>query len=173
MWITQTYLGTVEPEAKVFVYYLFEDYVEEQRQFTEKVQRALERLGESYGSSVSLLMPNPNYADRIEAEVREIRPVWEHVHGALPGLLISTTPLVKLESRSDECYYIPFDLRRSPSMVAKEISEARKLLDKTLSIKFTNRDKEVKPVFRRIGEAIELKPGLFGFRIDLKKLFIK
>lgn len=25
MWVTQTYLGNVEPNAKVFVYYLFED----------------------------------------------------------------------------------------------------------------------------------------------------
>jgi hypothetical protein len=24
MWVTQTYLGTVEPDAKMFVYYLFE-----------------------------------------------------------------------------------------------------------------------------------------------------
>ena len=155
------------------VEYLFEDYVDEQRKFTEKVQRALERLGEVYGGSVSLLMPNPNYADRIEAEVREIRPVWELVHESLPGLLISTTPLAKLEKLPDECYYVPFDLRLSPSMVANEIAEARKLVDKTLIVKATGRDSEVKSIYRRIGEAIELKPGLFGFRIDLKRLFAK
>ena len=25
MWVTQTYLGTVEPDARVFVYYFFEN----------------------------------------------------------------------------------------------------------------------------------------------------
>ncbi len=170
MWITQTYLGNVEPDAHVFVYYLYEDYVNEQKQFTEKVQQDLERLGDAFDNDVSLLMPNPKYADKIESEVREIRPLWEHVKGALPGLLISTVPLTKIEGFTEECYFIPFDVR-SRLMVTNTIQKARGLIDKELSIKRTHRDNEVKPAYRRIGEAIELKPGLFGFRIDLKKLF--
>lgn len=139
----------------------------------KKCSAHLRVLGEVYGGNVSLLMPNPNYADRIEAEVREIRPVWELVHESLPGLLISTTPLAKLEKLSDECYYVPFDLRLTPSMAANEIAEVRKLVDISLIVKATGRDSEVKSMYRRIGEAIELKPGLFGFRIDLKRLFAK
>jgi hypothetical protein len=76
MWITQTYLGTVEPDASVFIYYMYADYLDEHVEFTKEVQRLLEKFGEAYGNSVSLLMPNPNYANKIEFEVREIRPVW-------------------------------------------------------------------------------------------------
>jgi len=172
MWITQTYLGTVEPDANIFVYYLYEDYVNEQKVFTERVQQDLERLGDVYNKDVSLLMPNPKYANKIESEIREIRPLWEHVHEALPGLLISTVPLAQLENSSEECYFVPFDLR-SRFMVADTIRKARGLINKELSIKRTHRDNEVKPLYRRIGEAIELKPGLWGFAIDLKKLFSK
>lgn len=73
MWVTQTYLGTVEPEASVFIYYLYTNYIDAQVEFTNAVQRELEKFGEAYGSDVSLQMPNPNYAEKIEAEVREIR----------------------------------------------------------------------------------------------------
>ncbi len=170
MWITQTYLGSVEPDADIFVYYLYEDYVNEQKQFTEKVQEDLERIGDTFNDEVSLLIPNPKYADKIEAEVREIRPLWMHVKGSLPGLLISPVPLVKLDRFTDECYFIPFDTR-SRFRVAETIKNARSLISDELSIKRTNRDNEVKPSYRKIGDAIELKPGIFGFRIDLKKLF--
>ena len=170
MWITQTYLGSVEPDADIFVYYLYEDYVNEQKNFTEMVQTDLERLGDTFNEDVSLLMPNPKYADKIESEVREIRPLWMHVKGSLPGLLISPVPLVKLDRFTEECYFIPFDVR-SRFMVTDTIKKARSLISEELSVKRTHRDNEVKPAYRRIGEAIELKPGLFGFRIDLKKLF--
>jgi len=68
MWVTQSYLATVEPDVRVFVYYLFEEY-NEQKEFTENVQLHLERMGEVHGGNVSFLMPNPRYADRIESEM--------------------------------------------------------------------------------------------------------
>ena len=96
MCVTQTYLGTVEPDAKVFVYYFFEDYDPEQKRFTDRVQRELERLGELFGDQVSLLMPNPRYAGRIEAEVRENMALWTSLRGKFPGLFVSTLPLSKI-----------------------------------------------------------------------------
>ncbi len=76
MWVTQTYLGTVEPDVKVFIYYLFEDYNPDQTDFTNAVQFELEKMGAVFESNVSLLMPNPRYAARIEAEVRSIEKLW-------------------------------------------------------------------------------------------------
>jgi hypothetical protein len=58
-------------------------------------------------------------------------------------------------------------------MAAKIISEARKITDRILTLRLREHDKEVKSKFRRLGDSIELKPGLFGFRIDLKRLFFK
>jgi hypothetical protein len=52
MWITQTYLGTVDPDASVFIYYLYADYLDEHVEFTKEVQRSLEKFGEVYGNCV-------------------------------------------------------------------------------------------------------------------------
>jgi hypothetical protein len=131
MWITQSYLATVEPDAKVFIYYMFEEY-NDQMAFTQGVQSNLERMGETHGGEVSLLMPNPRYADRIESEMREIRPLWESVYSDLPALLISTVPMKKLSESTEKCICIPFkDL--SESEVAETISEVRRITYETIN----------------------------------------
>jgi hypothetical protein len=170
MWVTQTYLGHVEPDAKLFVYYFFEDYVREQKAFTERVQQELERLGEVFEDKVSLLMPNPRYAGRVEAEVREFRELWESLHGRLPGLFVSRKPLKSLKPTDDGCVYIPFETN-DPDKAATAIQQVRGVANETMSWDFAHRPSPKSPSFgERLGEAIELKPGIFGFRIDLKKL---
>jgi hypothetical protein len=96
MWVTQTYLGTPDPEADVFVYYLYLNYVDEQKIFTDKLQRELETLGDVFGGKVSLQMPSSRYAGKVEAEVRENKALWEAVYSELPGLLVSTVPLAEI-----------------------------------------------------------------------------
>ena len=173
MWVTQSYLSTVEPDAKVFIYYLFEDYNRNQKQFTRQVQRAMERMGEVHGTTVSLLMPNPNYADRIESEMRQIVPLWELIHGALPALLISTKPMKELDMNTEHCFCIPFNETRAHA-VAETISKARRLTYETLNYSFSEQEQLPQSSWgKRIGESIELKPGIFGFRLDLIKLFSK
>jgi len=170
MWVTQTYLGSVEPDAKLFVYYFFEDYAKEQKRFTERVQHELESLGEVFGSQVSLLMPNPRYAGRVEAEVRENRELWQSLRGNLPGLFVSRKPMAKLKPVDDSCVYIPFETN-DPENAAAIIRTVRGIANETLQWDYAH---HVPPTKKSFGEtffdAIELKPGIFGFRIDLKKL---
>jgi hypothetical protein len=171
MWVTQTYLGTVEPDAKLFIYYFFEDYRSEQTNFTESVQAELEKLGELFGDKVSLLMPNPRYAGHIEAEVRENRPLWESLKGELPGLFLSRVPLVRIDREADTCVYIPFPTRDSAS-VAKIIHRIRRIAGDTLSWDFANQQPPKRVSFAgRLRNAVEIKPGIWGFSIDLKALF--
>lgn len=131
MWVTQTYLGTVEPDADLFVYYFFGDYAEKKERFTQRVQRELERLGEVFGDQVSLLMPNPQYAGLMEAEVRENRPLWESLHGNLPALFVSRKPLAKIEPSDDSSFYIPFETN-DPEKAAKIIQRVRGIANETL-----------------------------------------
>lgn len=172
MWVTQTYLGTVEPDAKLFVYYFFMDYIDEQKRFTEMVQQELEKMGEVFGGNVSLLMPNPRYANRIESEVRENRALWESIYDKIPGLFISKEPLSKLTSTSDSCFFVSFEgqSRRDVLTAAKTI---RKLADETISWDFAHQNSGIKrqSFGSRLDDALELKPGIFGFRIDLRRLF--
>ena len=170
MWITQTYLGAIEPEAKLFVYYFFEDYAPKQKEFTEQVQIELERLGEAFGNKVSLFMPNSKYAGRIEAEVRENRQLWESLHGNFPGLFISKMPLAQIKPTDDECIYIPFETQH-PDKAAEVIQRVRRIANETLHWDHINNSSSSKKSFDdTFFDALELKPGIFGFRIDLKKL---
>ena len=172
MWITQSYLATVEPDAKVFIYCMFEEY-NDQMDFTQGVQFHLERMGEVHGGDVSLLMPNPRYADRIEAEMREIRPLWELVYSSLPALIISTEPMKNLSGSTEKCVCIPFK-GLSEEEVAETISEVRRITYETLLHAHKQpviRDRE--SPLERIGDSIEIKPGIFGVSIDLKRLFWK
>ncbi|MBY8934558.1 hypothetical protein [Pseudomonas fluorescens] len=172
MWVTQTYLGAVEPEAKLFVYYFFLDYIEEQKEFTELVQIELEKLGEVFGDNVCLLMPNPKYTGRIEAEIRDNQPLWQSVRSKLPGLFISKDPLSKFDAESGDNYFVPFKGQNTKDIRAAA-QTIRELSDKTICWYFQKKDTSItsKSLATRINDSIELKPGIFGIRIDLKKLF--
>lgn len=170
MWVTQTYLGEVEPNATVFVYYLFEDYNSEQTEFTDSVQRELEKLGTLFESKVSLLVPNPRYAARIETEVRGIQELWWSLQGKLPGIFISTSPLSAFDVTKGDYHFFSFD-ETTPKCAAETIQNVRRLVDEQLSWEFKNATpKEVPSFWARLYDAIEAKPGVYGFSIDLKKL---
>ncbi|MGK7941279.1 MAG: hypothetical protein AB4062_14245 [Crocosphaera sp.] len=170
MWVTQTYLGKVEPDAKVFVYYLFEDYNPVQTNFTNAVQSELEKLGDVHKSNVSLFMPNPSYAARIENELRGIQELWWSLNGKLPGILISTNSLSEFDVTKGNYYFASFE-QATPQCLAEIIQKLRTLIDEQLKWEFNNPSpKEVISWYKKLYEAIEAKPGLGGFKIDLKKL---
>ncbi|ATI26062.1 MULTISPECIES: hypothetical protein [Ralstonia solanacearum species complex] len=170
MWVTQSYLAAVEPDAKVFIYYLFEDYNPEQIAFTEAVQQRLEQLGEIYGGDVSLLMPNSRYAARIEAEVRGIGDFWWTLQRKLPALLISTCPLSKFSPSTAEFSLISF-ASTDPAGAAEAVERVRRIADQQLRWSFESKpEKEKVSIWRHFFDALELKPGIHGVRLDLKKL---
>jgi len=173
MWVSQTYLGVIEPDATVFVYYFYEDYDSSQTDFTEKVQYELENLGMVYDGKVSLFMPNPRYANDIESEIRQIRELWEIIDGELPGLFISTTPLKELDIVNSEYEFISFKSKNADD-VAQVIQKIRKLADKTLAWKDPHPSQpEPDSLLSRFWRALELKPNVSGVGIDLKELVKK
>jgi hypothetical protein len=171
MWVTQTYLGNVEADAKVFVYYFYCDYIESQNNFTKNLQEELEKLGDLFGGTVSLLMPNPRYEGRIEAEVREIRPLWEALYDRLPGMFLSTKPLSKVRAYDEWCFFVPFE-DQSKSAVLDAVNKIRRLADEAITWNYQENAKVPEPGFTdRFLNAIEIKPGIGGFKLDVKKLF--
>ena len=105
MWVTQTYLASIEENAQVFVYFMFEDYNNIQKEFVDKLQKEMSRMGDQFSDNVSLFMPNPHSADKIEAQVREIRPLWDLLAGKLPGLLVSRTPMANEDFNISDVFY--------------------------------------------------------------------
>lgn len=174
MWISQSYLGEVELGAKCFIYYLYEDYVEEQKYFTDIIQKELERLGKIYDNKVSLFMPNKHYADDIESEVREYQQIWGEVYGKLPGLLILDKPLINVDRMDDRFYFLSFQkymaLSRRSGIMEKRIHQDIILLKEVVEDKISVNRKKDKNLLKDIMDAIEIKPGIFGIKIDLIRL---
>lgn len=171
MWVTQTYLGNVEADAKVFVYYFYLDYIESQRTFTNNLQKELEKLGDVFGGTVSLLMPNPRYSGQIEAEVREIHPLWEALYNKLPGLFLSTKPLSEVRGYDEWCFFVPFE-DQSKSGVLDAVRKVRRLADEAITWNYQGNAKVPEPSFKgRFLDAIEIKLGIAGFKLDVRRLF--
>jgi hypothetical protein len=170
MWVTQTYLGDVEPDAHLYVYYLFEDYNDTQVRFTKRVQSELEKLGEIYGDSVSLLFPNPRYAARVESETRGIQEFWWTLHGKLPALLISSKALSQFDPKEGDYYLVQFESEDARG-AAEAVLRVRTIANQQLAHQFANQtQKPDEPLWKRLFEAMEVKPGLGPIKIDLKKL---
>jgi len=168
MWVTQTYLGNVELDANFFVYYLYEEYNPDQKGLTENIQRHLEDLGEVYGDKVSLMMPNPRFAGRIESEVRDFPKLWMAVHEMLPGLLLSPVPLIKLKESLKGCKFIPFKSNDS-KFLSSMIRSIRQLADSAIESANVSQAKKLSWL-ERLFNAIEIKPGMLGVNIDIKRL---
>jgi hypothetical protein len=171
MWVTQTYLGNVEPDAKVFVYYFYLDYQASQKTFTANLQEELEKLGDLFGGTVSLLMPSRRYAGKIEAEVREIRPLWEALYDKLPGLFLSTKPLSQVTAYDKWCFFVPFEDHRK-SGVLDAVQKIRRLADDAVTWNYQENARVAEPTFMdRFLDAIEIKPGVPGLKLDVRRLF--
>lgn len=175
MWVTQTYLRSPDADAKVHIYYLFEDYDQTQRDLTAEIQKELASLGHRYGRSVTLYMPEANSVNQIQQELRSLEPLWWSVSGRLPGLLILTRPLEGYDEENPESFFVPLvgDEGAIASAVdlAAIIQRVTNITDEQLSWEFANRkpDLEIKKN-NDLFDSIEMKPGIWGFRVDLKKL---
>ncbi len=171
MWITQTYLGAVEPDAELYIYYFYANYVDDQKRFTKELQSHLEDLGDVFGGKVCLSMPNPRYAGRIEAEVRENRPLWEAVYCKLPGLLLSTRPLAEIEAYDSSCFFVSFESDMTPTGIEAAVSKIKSLADEAITWSYKDQNQKKDPSFiERFFDALELKLGVGGFKLDIRRL---
>ncbi|MHA2938670.1 hypothetical protein ACXJY6_10310 [Vibrio sp. RC27] len=169
MFVTQSYIGSSDPRANIHIYYIFQAY-DEQNEFSRNVQLELEKLGEMYEEKVALYMPNPRSANKIAGQ---ILGVCLKLENSFPGLLITKDPIDQIEESSDDCIYIPFDSETAET-AASIISQVRTLCWEQLSWDHSQPKKVVKMgVIARLGDAMEVKPGVFGIRLDLKKFFNK
>jgi hypothetical protein len=183
MWITQTYLSSPEPDSKLHLYYLFENYKDGHTAATREIEKELERLAESH-RDVCILMPQENSADRIEGELRGNQKLWLRFSSDLPGIVISRCPIEKIDSTSDELFFISLNVQgfseeslrlgTLTTPFAEKIAKLRRLVSDDLEWQHREiRQFEKKPsgMIEGFFEAVELKPGIAGFRVDLKKLF--
>ena len=171
MWVTQSYLGDPDQDARVYVYYLFEDYNSRQVEFTKSIERQLAHIGDQFGPHATILMPNPANAPRIRDEViRLLQPLWHELQGQLPGLLVSTRKLTEINLVEGNHHY--FSLANcSERQAAEVVDEAHRLMWQIAQHRNEdNAELERETAWQRLVGSIEVKPGAFGVSIDIRKL---
>jgi len=179
VWVSQTYLGKPDPDAEIFVYYLFERYDEQQRSYTEALQPALSQLGRLFGSKVSLFLPDPFSAEPIEAELRSskaITPEMWGLQGALPGFLLSRKALRELTAE-DEVKYLRISAS-DPGEIVRIVAEVRRLVTDQLDWNYAQLQDSAQEInllergARRIWRALIMKPTvpIVGIGLDVKEL---
>jgi hypothetical protein len=179
MWVTQTYLRSPDPSSSIHVYYLFEAYNELQMGLTSAIQQELSSLGRQYGRTVTLYMPDPHSVDHIGGELRALEPLWHEVYGKLPGLLVLTRPLEEYDRSNPESFYIPLvsdgDSISGPPEIAKAIHRLTEITEQQLRWEFDNRTQAPaqQGALSKLFDAIEMKPGFAGFKVDLKQLLMR
>jgi hypothetical protein len=171
MHVTQTYLGHSDPKALVFFYYLVEAYDPDQAALTAEVETELARLGKLLGRDATLYIPHPSGFEQISGEVVRLRDYWKQYHGKLPGLLITSTPLGEEHTQPPgECAFWSF-AGRSPANLRETLTHLAELVhEHARDLRASPVESRVTAILKRFVDALELKPGFAGFRIDLKKL---
>ena len=171
MWVTQSYLGNPEPDANLFVYYLFEKYSDEQMEFTKRVQHGMGDLGAKFGSRVSLFAPNEQFVAQISGEIRDIDGLWRILADRLPGIFVSTRPLSEFDKSTGDYHFLSLK-HLSDDGAAKAIDEVRRLADEQIRWCEEKGTREVSDSFwKKLYDSIDVKPGFAGISVDLKKLW--
>ena len=166
MWLSQTYLGCPDPDARAFVYYLWEEYKDQQDVPPEIVKR-LAGLGRAFGEKVSVFAPIPNAQHEIRSELRaqEYDFFWHRIGASTPGLLLTEKPLGKLDPHGDEYVFFPLPEGATGELVADVfLSLHQACYDAT-----RGKEKEAS-VLRTIVDAVVVRPTIMGVGIDLKEM---
>jgi hypothetical protein len=166
MFIVQTYFSNeIAGRAKAYVYYV--ELPGNPINLRDPVRDSFRELGDEYGKDVSLFFPDVGSVSRIRDELkRELREYFEIGSKETPCLIISPVVINNISGRKNWIY---FSLRDRLEISSSEISST--IRDCVEAIEADDLLRERPSIFGRLLEALEAKPGAFGFRLDLRKLF--
>ena len=168
MELRQTYIGCPDPEAQLFVYYIWEDY-KEQKDVPKAVMDRLASAGRRFGKDVLLVAPVPGDQDAIRSEIAKEKSaaLWWEIGPFTPGLLLTPKPLTEFEPEEDESIF--FSLAGTESANDDVIEAVFITLRKECERRLARTNGSLDDgILRVIYDSIELKPNFFGIGINLK-----
>ena len=171
MWVTQTYLGCPDPCAKLFVYYLWEEY-REQRDVPEEIMQRLASAGRAFGQAVSLFAPISGAQHEIRAELRsrECDFFWRNIVQNTPCLFLTTKPLRDLDPHRDDEYRV-LPLPTEVAGYEETIEGVFRTLHEVCAQRLQEQDDcDDTSFLEQVCNAIRLQPAFFGIGIDLKPI---
>lgn len=174
MWVSQTYVGSIDLPSDIFIYYFWEDYAG-QLDIPPELHNRLAELGYRFGDSVSVFVPMKSYLGHISQEMeKKFRKFWWEFQHKTPGLFICYKPLSKFDPNEDEYLYLPLpeNFGRDP---AQAESFLRDLYEKCRLVVGQGRpqtppSKADSGILKVLYDGIQLKPSFMGFGLDLKPI---
>jgi hypothetical protein len=170
MWVSQTYLGCPDSNAKLFVYYLWEDY-KRQKDVPKSIVDRLVSAGRTFGDDVSLFAPISVTQHEIRSELRSqgYDFFWREIGPNTPGLLLTEKRLSKFEPHIDE--YVFFKLPNSVPGNEELIESVFNSLHNECETRLKKTDDETKPgLLDTICDSAQLKLTFMGLGIDFKPI---
>ncbi len=167
MYIAQTYFSSeIAGRADVFVYYV--ERPGDTGEHLNLVVSVFRELGEEYAEKVSLFAPDRSSLNRIRSQVeKELVDCFSIKKDETPGIIVSPKQITYIAS-SNDWVYLPLKKGEVPAKAGlKEVLVA--LIEQIREQKTSRVENGFVLEIKRLWDAIELKPGIFGIRFDLKK----
>ncbi|KPL75533.1 hypothetical protein ADN00_12895 [Ornatilinea apprima] len=163
----------------VYFFLLLEDYIDAQTEFVHRLDLSLERFARNLGHSGAVVKPFVGDIEATKAEV--LRKSWTerelHEIRKTPGLLLINVDFVVFDPREHPWIYINLGER----VQQEEPSVPRIWIDHILNKLAESANNTEKDIFQEANKILnevplsdvaaifEVKPGVFGFSIDLLK----
>lgn len=170
MWVSQTYLGRPDPNAKLFVYYLWEEY-KGQKDVPKFIVDRLVNAGRAFGGDVSLFAPISGTQHEIRSELRSqgYDFFWREIGPNTPGLLLAEKPLAEFEPHHDEYVFfkLPNRVSGNEEMIESVFNSLHDACEKRLK---ESDDKKEPGLLQTIYNSAQLKLTFMGMGIDFKPI---
>ena len=173
MWISQTYLGTPDPNSRVFLYYFWEDYAE-QKEIPPQVLNGLSELGYDFRDQVSAYAPMNNYLGMIREEMRDkFDYFWRTFAGRTPGIFLTRTPLRDFDPQSDEWLFfdITDEILGDQKAAVSFFSSIHETCREIIKFQYSESEAEHERSFlETLYDSAQLRLTFMGAGIDFKPL---
>ncbi len=183
MYLTHSFVAIKKGELDYLMFYITEDYVEQQVKLKEQLNPLLEELGRNLldkGAVVKAFDKDVNSANRELTDefdqefTRDIIVSFDH-QMEKPGLLILNSDINSFDPKNHKWLYISFR-EFLDEYGGVKIYKLKKLFDILVSSIKENKDlfKEAEIHLKKekaisAHKMVELKPGIFGISLDLKE----
>lgn len=173
MWISQTYLGSPDPNSRVFLYYFWEDYAR-QKAIAPQVLQGLSDLGYDFRDQVSAYAPMEGYLGLIRKEMREkFDQFWRTFEGKTPGLFLCRKSLRDFNPQTDEWIFFEIDdvILKDDRAAVIFFSKVHNACQDIIKYQYEENVGEIeKGLLQTLYESAQLKVTFMGAGIDFKPM---
>ena len=178
MWITHSYIGTMRGNMRCLFFLLYEDYIQAQQTLVQGLDRELERFARNLRDRGAIVRPFLGDIDKVRSHI--LAKNWSekqrHELNKTPSLLMINVDFDEFNPQEHPWLLIHFGERITEFWKVTIYRVERILSQIAESINDDNIDPfeaarkayyEIQPTDAM--EVFEMKPGIFGFSIDLRR----